>query len=144
MATENSNPFSGAQPLAAFYPLLASDSRIRTALEGEFAEATPGIIAKLSSGEALSESELGGEDTIHDLVMNESEVEASIEALGAGVFFINILSFGGIFWVQAPEFDDIGYFETLEEAIAEAETEFEGFISEFKNMRKARKRNSPR
>ena len=47
----------------------------------------------------------------------------------AGSFPINILRFGPVYWIDAMEFDSIGYFETLENAINCASSEYEPFIT---------------
>jgi hypothetical protein len=40
------------------------------------------------------------------------------------------MQFESLFWIEAPEFDDIGYFHTLEEAKDAAEFNYEPFITE--------------
>jgi hypothetical protein len=40
------------------------------------------------------------------------------------------MQFGGVFWIAAPEFDDIGYFDTLEEAKGAVEFNYEPIITE--------------
>jgi hypothetical protein len=39
------------------------------------------------------------------------------------------MKFGPAYWVQAAEFDDVGYFDTIEKAQAFAEANFEPFIA---------------
>ena len=41
-----------------------------------------------------------------------------------------LAQFGSVFWIEAPEFDDIGYFDTLEEAKGAAEANYEPYITE--------------
>jgi hypothetical protein len=48
-----------------------------------------------------------------------------------GEFSINIHEFYGVFWVSAPEFDDDGYFTTIDDAIAFAEDRYEPFITNY-------------
>jgi hypothetical protein len=45
------------------------------------------------------------------------------------------MNFGRIYWIQAPEFDDIGYFGSLEEAKDIAESEYEPFITACKEAK---------
>lgn len=61
-------------------------------------------------------------DYFVDEVANQSEVVAEYECSGSsGEFPACVMEWRGIFWVQAPEFDDIGYFLSLEEAVFHAE-----------------------
>ena len=43
---------------------------------------------------------------------------------------INVMQFGSVFWIEAPEFDDIGYFDTLEKAKDAAKFNYEPLITE--------------
>jgi hypothetical protein len=91
------------------------------------------IIVKMKAGESLSDEELGAHDTIHDLVHNDSIVAYSLEGWSSAcndTFPINVMQFGSVFWIEAPEFDDIGYFDTLEEAKDAAEFNYEPLITE--------------
>lgn len=50
-------------------------------------------------------------DFFIDEVDNESEIIESLKCYGDGdIFYVNIMCWEGIYWVQANEFDDIGYF----------------------------------
>jgi hypothetical protein len=46
-------------------------------------------------------------------------------------FGINIHEFHGVFWISAPEFDDDGYFTSIDDAIAFAEDRYEPFITNY-------------
>lgn len=48
-------------------------------------------------------------------------------------FSINIHEFHGIFWISANEFDDDGYFTSIDEAISFAEERYEPFITRYLN-----------
>jgi hypothetical protein len=48
-------------------------------------------------------------------------------------FSINIHEFHGIFWISANEFDDDGYFTSIDEAISFAEQRYEPFITSYLN-----------
>jgi hypothetical protein len=60
-----------------------------------------------------------------------------VQSLGAkgdyGDFCIDIHEFHGIFWISAPEFDDDGYFTSLEDAVSFAESRYDPFITEYLN-----------
>lgn len=61
-------------------------------------------------------------DYFMDEVANQSEVVAEYECSGSGGEFpVCVMEWRGIFWVQAPEFDDIGYFLSMEDAVFHAE-----------------------
>lgn len=48
-----------------------------------------------------------------------------------GEFDIDIHEFLGVFWISAPEFDDDGYFNSLDDAIVFAEYRYEPFITNY-------------
>jgi hypothetical protein len=121
----------GAKPLDSFFPAFAKLALVRSALQKHFQKEAAGILKKLSAKLPLEGDELAAHDIIHDLVMNESEAADAIEALGSyeDTFSIVIMKFGSVYWVQAAEFDDVGYFDTIEKAKAFAESNFEPFIT---------------
>lgn len=56
-------------------------------------------------------------DFFLDQVSNDSECLETYDCFGSGgEFGVSIMEWRGIFWVQAPEFDHIGYFLSVEEA----------------------------
>jgi hypothetical protein len=123
----------GAKPLESFFPSLAALPSVQTALRDEFGKDGSAIIAKMKAGESLCDEELGAHDTIHELVRYNSVVADSLAGWSSAcddTFPINVMQFGSIFWIEAPEFDDIGYFDTLEEAKGAAEANYEPFITE--------------
>jgi hypothetical protein len=121
------------EPLDAFLPKLAQDKSVREAFEEVFGERASAILDKLSSGETLIGDEVSAVDLISDLVLNESEAVESLFGLGsaAGVFAINVMQFGPVFWVWAPDFDSTGYFPDARSALAYAESNWAGFIDDF-------------
>jgi hypothetical protein len=123
----------GAKPLESFFLSLAALPSVQTALREEFGKDGSAIIAKMKAGESLSDEELGAHDIIHDLVHNNSVVADSLAGRSRAcndTFPINVMQFGSVFWIEAPEFDDIGYFDTLEEAKDAAEFNYEPFITD--------------
>lgn len=127
--------WKGTKPLEAFYPALAQNKRDQRALRKGFGPTATGIIDKLTAGITLEGDELGAEDTIADLIMNEAKVVHSISARGSyDDFDINVLRFGPVFSIQAIEFDEIGYFGSKKSAISFAESEYESFISAFEEF----------
>jgi hypothetical protein len=129
--TSLGNGYLGDKPLEFFFPSLAESLPVQKALSEQFGERAPSIVAKLKAGQSLSDEELGAHDIIHDLIRNSSIGVHSIEALGAydDTFSVNVMQFGNVFWISAMEFDDIGYFDDLEQAKSAAEANYEPFIT---------------
>src|SRR5262249_44142524 len=122
----------GAKPLESFFPSLAELPSVQTALREEFGKDGSVIIAKMKAGESLSDEELGAHDIIHDIVHNNSVVTDSLAGWSSAdndIFPINVMQFGSVFWIEAPEFDDIGYFDTAKDAKEVAEANYERFIT---------------
>ena len=71
-------------------------------------------------------------DKIQEIVDDYSDVVEEIEALGAydEPFNVMIMSFSEIlFWVRANEFEDVGYFSSMDEALNYASDNFEPFFT---------------
>jgi hypothetical protein len=120
----------GAKPLESFFPSLAAHPSVQTALREEFGKDGSTVIAKMKAGESLSDE---AHNVILDLVHNDAVEADSLAGWSSScndTFPINVMQFGSVFWIAAPEFDDIGYFDTLEEAQAAAEANYEPFITE--------------
>jgi hypothetical protein len=122
-----------AKPLETFFPSLAVLPSVQTALSEEFGQDASAIIAKMKAGESLSDEELGAHDVIHDLVHNNSIAADSLYGWSSSIndtFAINIMQFETVFWISAMECDDIGYFDTLQDAKESAEANYEPLITE--------------
>ena len=133
--------FLGEKSLESFFPSLAALPSVRTTLRREFGKRAPGILAKMKAGVSLSDEEGGPEDTIHDLIHNNPVVVESLEGLSSAydeTFPINIVRFGKVFWIDAMEFDDVGYFDTLQKAKDAAEFNYEPFITAAKEEKSTR------
>jgi len=119
-----------SQPLSSFKDQLLDSEDIQKLIAQEHGMEADAAIGRFRSGD---DGDLW--DLIED---NKQEIsgspEETIEAAAPDddIFEIEIWSAGPVFWIRANEFDDIGYFPTLDEARAYAEMEFEGFISELK------------
>lgn len=104
-------PIPEARPLEDFLDALAQDPRVQELL--------------LESGVTITGfHDSGG---LPDLVHNESHEVSEIDAWGGDEnhYQIRILRFGPVFWIEANEFDDIGYFATEAEAEAHARDAYE-------------------
>ena len=117
------------KPIVYFFPSLVKEERVIVALREQLGTAYEQALKELLAGHYDG---AGGDahDIILDLVLNDSEELESLEGLGyAGAFPIEILRFGPLFWIRAPEFGHTGYFETQEDAVSYAEANWEPFIS---------------
>jgi len=109
---------SNELPLDKLYPKLATSEKVVKLLEQEYGDSSPEILAILKSDGELPDGHSSVHDWLYDLVHNEAEdvAEDSREGSAAGEYPIYVMCFEGVFFVSAPEFDDIGYFSTQEEA----------------------------
>ncbi len=127
------NDIYDARPLESFFPSLAALASVQIALREKFGKVASVIVAKMKAGEPLSDEELGAHDIIHDLVHSNSIAADFFEGWSSArhdTFPISVMEFGIVFWIEAPEFDDIGYFYTLEDARDAAEFNYESLITE--------------
>jgi hypothetical protein len=121
----------GMRPLETFFPVLAALDSVKERLRAEFRGRTQAVLAKLKVELPLTEDEQSAHDIITDLVDNESVAKKTIWGLGnGGEFPINIMKFGNVYWIDATEFDPIGYFATLKAARHYAEFNYEPYITE--------------
>ena len=109
---------SDEKPLTYFYPKLLASDVVQKALRAELCDKAEHVTDLLQRGD-----ELPGElDYIHELLYNLVHDEAksvdstSVEGSEAGEYEIEVMEFAGVYFVEAPQFDTIGYFETEAEA----------------------------
>ena len=90
----------------------------------------PAVIEALAESAVSSFEDFLASGELEDLVKNQSIEVDSIEAAGGYEHYFNIViqSFGPVFWIQAPEFDDIGYFGSEIEALEHAREEYATYI----------------
>jgi hypothetical protein len=95
-----------------------------TVIEALAETATPSFEEFLASGE------------LENLVKNDSVTVDTIEAAGGyeHYFNIEIQSFGPVYWIQASEFDDIGYFGSEKEAVEHAREEYGTYIETLEEL----------
>ena len=74
-------------------------------------------------------------EKFYDEIVYDNDGENTIETIMGlgdyGEFPITIREFCGVFWVSAPEFDDIGFFTNKEDAVSYANINYEPFVSEY-------------
>jgi len=115
-------------PLETFYPQLCLAVPVIDALKDNFPDNAEDIINKLKSGIELQGDEIKAEYIIADLVSNDSEIVDTLTGYGYdGEFSIEIMKLGPVFWIRAPEFDNIGFFNSSMEAGDYASYNFEPY-----------------
>jgi hypothetical protein len=93
-------------------------SKLRTFLQEKFGESAEVVVSKLASGEANEEEIYEVVDFLGDLVHNEGTLEETAYYFSNGEDWvpIDIWQYAGVFWVTAPELEEVGYFESREDA----------------------------
>jgi hypothetical protein len=110
---------SDEKPLEYFYPKLASSAVVKDTLKAGFGEKSDRVDLLLLEGGELPQEFSSVHDDLYDLVHNDAEVVRGFAAGGseAGEYPINVMLFEGVYFVEAPQFDDIGYFPTEKDAV---------------------------
>lgn len=105
-------------PLTHFYPILAASKDVRLALRPDFGDFTDRILPLLREGEELPDEFTDVHAILHDLVHIDARCldSTSVEGSEAGDYEIKVMEFAGVYFVEAPQFDTMGYFETKDEA----------------------------
>ena len=96
----------------------------------------PAVIEALAENAAPSFEEFIASGELENLVKNHSIEVDTIEAAGGyeHYFNIEIQSLGPVFWIQASEFDDIGYFGSEKEAVEHAREEYGAYIETLEEL----------
>ena len=105
--------------LSDFYADLCKDRRVKSALRDQFGHRVNDVLKKLRAGKLDGDDLVGhAESIIQDLVHNEAtEVWQMLAAAPyEDTFPIIVMKFRKVYWVRAPEFEDIGYFDNQQEA----------------------------
>ena len=93
-------------------------------------QSQPAVIEALAESDVSCFEDFLASGKLEDLVKNHSIEVDTIDAAGGYEHYFNIAihSFGPIFWIQAPEFEDIGYFGSEIEALEHAREEYASYI----------------
>jgi hypothetical protein len=96
----------------------------------------PAVIEALAENAAPSFEEFIASSELENLVKNHSIEVDTIEAAGGceHYFNIEIKAFGPVYWIQASEFDDIGYFGSEKEAVEHAREEYTTYIETLEEL----------
>jgi hypothetical protein len=99
-------------------------------------QSAPAVIEALAENATPSFEKILASGELEDLVKNHSIEVDTIEAAGGceHYFNIEIKAFGPVYWIQAPEFDDIGYFCSEKEAVEHAREEYATYIETLEEL----------
>ena len=99
------------------------------------------LLRRIIAGEEIPGEKLNEAwDIIHEAVKNEAECIDSISGMVLGstddndAFPIQIMNYGPVYYVRAPEFDDSDFFLTEEAAWEHAQNDFEPFITAYTDL----------
>lgn len=114
------------QPLQHYKELLLHSDFVKELIQSEYEEDAQDAIDRFNAG---VDDELW--DLLEDHKYDRWSPEATIEAAGPDndIFEIEIFALGPVFFIRANEFDEIGYFDSVSDAISYAEREYEELIN---------------
>lgn len=115
------------QSLESLYPQLAKDREVKDCLKGKFGDDTPKILEKMIAGTLTEDENITIDGVLTDLIHNGSNEDTFYGSGSDGYFPITVGGIKSFFFIQASEFDDIGYFTRAKDARVYAETEYESY-----------------
>ena len=116
------------QTLESLYPSLASVKAVQSAIQNSFGDAAAEILAGMTVGTSPTVDAKKLYDKVLGIIYDEAGEEHVFYGSGSdGRFPITIRCFGPVCFIQAQEFDDIGFFPTTSAARDFAEIEFEAY-----------------
>lgn len=96
---------------------LADDPFVKRAILKTFGARSVDALKAISGGHSPEVSGIHVEDFLFDLLHNEARLYKRFTARGdEWNFHIDIRGFGGVYFYGAPEYDDVGYFLSIEDA----------------------------
>ncbi|MCS5488909.1 hypothetical protein [Algoriphagus limi] len=124
------NLFNQTVPLDSFFSDLIKDLAIQNELKAGLGDQIGNsIINQLLEGIPFEGIEGNWYDLISDFIHNEAkEVETILGEGSYGEFPISVLNYGPVFWIEAQEFDSIGYFRSKDDAVSCAEWEYMEYL----------------
>lgn len=127
----STSPSLGERPIEEFLAQIVRDPVIRGLLEDKFGKQTNKIIKVLvANAEDPPKSTWEAFDLIRDSLHNDARTFSEWSAYGSfGEFPITVRGLGGVYFVQAPEFNDAGYFASVADAEAYVSSNWGGEAS---------------
>jgi hypothetical protein len=119
----------GQQNTEFFYPLLLDNKETHDAFVEELGEKAKALLLKAKNGLLTNDEEAVVHDTLYELIINCEQREFSLTGCGSeDNFLIEVMRFGPIYWIYAPEFEDIGYFNDKHKTLEVAKICYEPFL----------------
>jgi hypothetical protein len=115
------------QSLGSLYPQLAKNPEAIESLKQPFGEDTPRILEKMIAGTLTEDEDATIDGVMTDLIHNGWHEDEYCGRGSDGHFSITVRGIDSYYFIQASEFDDIGYFTRVSDALAYAETEYEAY-----------------
>ncbi|MFY7818459.1 MAG: hypothetical protein ACOVRB_08850 [Akkermansiaceae bacterium] len=114
------------QPLHHYKELLLHSDFVKELIQSEYEDDAQDAIDRFNAGD---DDELW--DLLEDHKYDRWSPEETIEAAGPDydIFEIEIFALGPVFFIRANEFDEIGYFDSVSDAISYAKSEYEEWIN---------------
>lgn len=116
------------RPADEFIETLLNSEEVVSACRAELGERAADVIARAERSDATDFLEWFEEWRLNNTDGIAEEIDGA--APYNDTFAIQIVKAGPLFWIRANEFDDICYFNALDDARACVHDEFEGFINE--------------
>ncbi|MEI6339847.1 MAG: hypothetical protein WCQ57_14900 [Verrucomicrobiota bacterium] len=115
------------QSLESLYPQLAKTPEAIKKLKQTFGEDTPRILEEMIAGTLSKDEDATIDGLLTDLIQNGWHEDTFYGRGSDGYFPIAVRGIDSFYFIQASEFDDIGYFSSDKDARAFAETEYESY-----------------
>lgn len=111
----------------------AKRSEIKEEIADCYGERSKELLAAMHDGSRLTEEDLElVKSAVQEVLACEGRVVGSMPTGMPGYeFSININHFDTVFWASAAEFDDLGYFDSLENAKGYASIEWGSFFEAY-------------
>jgi hypothetical protein len=106
------------KPLDQFMEVLLASAEIQEFIKERFGKESSAKLAQFQSGDT---------DELHDLLIDHKQEIAGYPEethQASDGFDVELWKLGPVFWIHANEFDDMGYFDSLDAARDYAEEQF--------------------
>ena len=105
-------------PLRAFYPLLAQASEVEDRLSGALGKTAKATLHLMAQGNVSNTQAANLDPFLKEVIAEHGALARQFECVGSldDAYPISLCEFYGVFYIQAPDFDLTGYFESCDEA----------------------------
>jgi hypothetical protein len=133
----NKYRLNGPHPLITFKDKLLKKVEVIKSLKNHYGEEFELYLKAFKNG---SDEDIELECILNHDLWESSATDISFEGAGPedDTFFIQIMKFGPLYFIQADEFDDIKYFDDLNCASAYAQIVYEPYITALEDRNKTK------